>query len=160
MTLTIPVPKPDQPANCIATAGWFSSKGICQVYTWHGICQVYIPVRYIPDIYLTYAQLAQKEYLRHIPGIWPNDLESICQTYQTYDMVCHIPDIYRNMSEMSHKWSYSRYRPRISNFYRFRMQSCKLPSQVDIWNLDTYVVVFLRHRSSAISGFQRYRRSR
>ena len=55
----------------------------------------------VPDIYQTYDQMTRKAYVGHIP-----------ETFQTYDMVCHIPGIYQNMYEMSHnlKWSYVRSR--------------------------------------------------
>ncbi len=101
-----------------------------------GISQTMSYVRPGPGIYLAYDQMTWKTYARDISDIYqtydqmPVTLKTyarhIPDIYQTYDMmVCHIPGIYRNMYEtrMSHKWSYSRYIPRISNFYRFQMMS-------------------------------------
>jgi hypothetical protein len=133
MALTIPVPKPEQPADRIATAGRFTSKGICRVYPWH------IPEwlgKHMSGISLTYTRHTTKwlgkhmsgislTYSRHTPDIRPNDSEKICQTYfeiyLVYDTVCHIPGISQNMYDILHNCSYPRYIPRISNFYRFQM---------------------------------------
>jgi hypothetical protein len=100
-----------------------------KTYVWYipDIYQIYDQVTrktyvwYIPDIFQTYDQMTRKRYARHISRYtW---YMTQCVIYQ----VCHIPGISRNMYDILHNWSYPRYIPRISNFYRVQMHQ-KLPA--------------------------------
>jgi hypothetical protein len=90
-----------QPAIFIATAGRFTSKGICRVYPWH------IPKwlgKDMSGISLTYT--------RHMTKWLGKDMSGISLTYSRHTtkwLGRDIPDIFRDIPGIWHSVSYTRY---------------------------------------------------